>query len=119
MSKEEIDCDDPENEDREECQCREPDEDALYDAWADEQVEMFYEVLEERYRLYQALIKLWDEKDDRGYNTTHTNNVDRRDYLEKKLVRNLTGEDGLWRNINSIHGWFQEKNDPDKRKMMK
>ena len=119
MSKEEIDCDDPENEDREECQCREPDEDALYDAWADEQVEMFYEVLEERYRLYQALIKLWDEKDDRGYNTTHTNNVDRRDYLEKKLVRNWTGEDGLWRNINSIHGWFQEKNDPDKRKKKK
>ena len=31
----EIDCDDPENEDEEECQCREPNDDA-YDAWADD-----------------------------------------------------------------------------------
>ena len=29
MSEEEIDCDNPDNEDREECQCREPDSDDL------------------------------------------------------------------------------------------
>jgi len=37
--------------------------------------------------------------------------------LEKKLVKNLTGEDGLWLNINSIHGWYQERDTEEKRKL--
>jgi len=116
MTKEEIDCDDPENEDKEECQCHEPDDDRLYDAWADEQVEMFYETLEDRHQMYRDLLELWEKTDDRGYKVTHTNHVDERDNLERRLVRNLTGEDGLWRNINSFHGWFQDKDDPDRKK---
>ena len=109
MTKEEIDCDDPENEDEEECQCREPNDDA-YDAWADERVGEYFDILKERHALYNSLLKLWENE------RTHTNKVAERDELEKQLVRNLTGEDGLWLNMNSFHEWFQEKNDPDKKR---
>ena len=109
MSEEEIDCDNPDNEDREECQCREPDSDDLYDAWADERVGEYFDILKERHELYRTLLKLWDNE------KTHTNKVVARDKLEQHLVRNLTGEDGLWLNMNSIYEWFQEKDDPYKK----
>ena len=114
LAEEELDCDDPENKDNPDCQCKW--EDDAYDRWADDQVEMYYEVMEERHQMYRTLLELWDKTDDRGYKQTHTNNVDERDNLERRLVRNLTGEDGLWRNINSIHHHYQDRNDPDKKK---
>lgn len=45
----------------------------------------------------KALIKLWKDK------STHTNNVEERDNLERGLVRNLTGDYKHWQSINSIH----------------
>lgn len=45
----------------------------------------------------KALIELWNDK------STHTNNVDERDNLERGLVRNLTGDYKNWQSINSIH----------------
>ena len=87
----EIDCDEfPEDE---ECLCRDTSDDD-YDAWADERVDQFFEILEERKKLYTQLL-LCDYR---------SNNNSERDELEKKLVKNLTGKDGLWRDINSIHG---------------
>ena len=141
MSKDEVDCEDPENADHPDCQCDFDDGDRQYDAWADERVIQFYERLEgradlyktllakkqlsdpqkalhekmlienltgrrvfynpqlhtERKELMQQLLELWN---DTG---THTNNVNKRDRLEKKLVLNLTGSRKLWQNINSIH----------------
>jgi len=100
----EIDCNEfPEDE---ECQCRDTSDDD-YDAWADDQVGHFFEHLEERQELYKKLLMC-------SYNS---NNNDERDELEKKLVKNLTGEDGLWLNINSIHGWYQERDTEEKRKL--
>ena len=101
---EEIDCDEfPENE---ECQCRDTsDED--YDAWADDQVDYFFEHLEKRQELYKKLL-LCDY---------HSNNNDERDELEKQLVKNLTGENGLWMDINSIHGWYQERDTKRENKL--
>ena len=102
----EIDCDEfPEHE---ECKCSDPnDDDSAYDSWADDQVGYFYEHLEERLELYKKLLT-----------TDHsTNNVKERDELEKKLVKNLTGEDGLWLDINSIHGWYQERDTKRERKL--
>jgi hypothetical protein len=105
MSKEEIDCEEfPEHED---CKCMYDDGDALYDAWADDQVGYFFDHLKERKELYKKLL-LCD------YNS---NNNNERDELEKKLVKNLTGEDGLWLDINSIHGWYQERDTERKRKL--
>ena len=51
----------------------------------------------ERKELMEKLLELWN---DTG---THTNNVNKRDRLEKKLVENLTGSRKPWQNINSIH----------------
>ena len=45
----------------------------------------------------KALIELWNDK------STHTNNVEERDNLERGLVRNLTGDYKNWQSINSIH----------------
>ena len=50
----------------------------------------------ERKKLMQQLLDLWS---DTG---THTNNVNKRDRLEKKLVKNLISS-RKWQNINSIH----------------
>lgn len=103
---EEIDCEEfPEHE---ECKCSDPnDDDSAYDSWADDQVGYFFEHLEERKKLYEELL-LCDY---------HSNNNDERDELEKKLVKNLTGEDGLWLDINSIHGWYQERDTKRERKL--
>ena len=78
MTKDEVDCEDPENEDHPDCQCG-GDDDREYDAWADERVCQFYERLEDRAELYKQLLskKQLTEK--------------RRAYLEKMLVENLTG----------------------------
>ena len=73
------------------------DEDAAYDSWADDRVIQFYERLEDRAELYKMLIKLWEDQ------KTHTNNVNSRDELEKRLVKNLTGDEKHWVNMNSIH----------------
>jgi len=135
MTKDEVDCEDPENEDHPDCQCDFDDGDRQYDAWADERVCQFYERLEDRAKLYeqlladpspkkiaylekmlidnltgsdwqlqperkelmQQLLDLWNDKG------THTNNVNKRDRLEKKLVKNLIAS-RKWQNINSIHG---------------
>ena len=51
----------------------------------------------ERKELMQQLLDLWNDKG------THTNNVNKRDRLEKKLVKNLIAS-RKWQNINSIHG---------------
>ena len=75
-----------------------PDTDEAYDSWADSRVEEFYDLLEERQKLYKKLLEC-------DYSSNHN---DKRDELEKQLVKNLTGKDRLWLNINSIHGWFQE-----------
>jgi len=83
------------------------DTDKGYDAWADQQVDYFYDHLKERQMLYKKLL-LCDYS---------TNNVKERDELEKLLVKNLTGEDGLWMNINSIHGWYQERDKEEKNKL--
>lgn len=92
---EEIDCE--ETPEHEECQC--PDNsDQEYDAWADDRVIEFYEALEERLELYKKLLTA----------DHSTNNVKERDELEKQLVKNLTGKNGLWLNMNSIHEWKQE-----------
>jgi len=101
---EEIDCNEfPENE---ECQCRDTsDED--YDAWADDQVGYYYEHLEKRQELYKKLLLC----------SYSSNNNNERDELEKKLVKNLTGEDGLWLNTNSIHGWYQERDTKRENKL--
>ena len=101
---EEIDCE--EFPDHEECKCSDPD-DTAYDSWADDQVGYFFEHLEERKKLYEELL-LCDY---------HSNNNAERDELEKKLVKNLTGEDGLWLDINSIHGWYQERDTKRERKL--
>ena len=100
----EIDCNEfPEHE---ECQCRDTsDED--YDAWADDQVGYYYEHLEKRQELYKKLL-LCDY---------HSNNNAERDELEKQLVKNLTGEDGLWMDTNSIHGWYQERDTKRENKL--
>tara|TARA_B110000285_G_scaffold8616_1_gene8803 strand:- start:395 stop:703 length:309 start_codon:yes stop_codon:yes gene_type:complete len=100
----EIDCNEfPEHE---ECQCRDTsDED--YDAWADDQVGYYYEHLEKRQELYKKLL-LCDY---------HSNNNTERDELEKQLVKNLTGEDGLWMDTNSIHGWYQERDTKKENKL--
>ena len=100
----EIDCNEfPEHE---ECQCRDTsDED--YDAWADDQVGYYYEHLEKRQELYKKLL-LCDY---------HSNNNAERDELEKQLVKNLTGENGLWMDTNSIHGWYQERDTKRERKL--
>ncbi len=45
----------------------------------------------------KALIELWNDE------STHTNNVEERDNLERGLVRNLTGDYKNWQSINSIH----------------
>ena len=136
MTKDEVDCEDPENADHPDCQCDFDDGDREYDAWADERVIQFYERMEgradlykqllskkdltakriaylekmlidnltgsdwqlqpERKKLMQQLLDLWS---DTG---THTNNVNKRDRLEKKLVKNLISS-RKWQNINSIH----------------
>jgi hypothetical protein len=97
MTKEKIDCEEfPEHE---ECQCYDPnDTDEAYDAWADDRVGEFYDVLKERQELYKKLLSA----------DHSTNDVTERDELEKQLVKNLTGKSGLWLNMNSIHEWFQE-----------
>jgi|TARA_R110002110_G_scaffold382924_1_gene594233 hypothetical protein len=107
MSKEEIDCE--EFPDHEECQCSgDPsDNDDAYDAWADDQVGYFFDHLKEREELYKKLL-LCDY---------HSNNNTERDELEKQLVKNLTGEDGLWLDINSIYGWYQERDTKRERKL--
>jgi hypothetical protein len=46
MSKDEVDCEDPENADHPDCQCDFDDGDRQYDAWADERVIQFYERME-------------------------------------------------------------------------
>lgn len=134
MTKDEVDCEDPENADHPDCQCDYDDGDRQYDAWADERVIQFYERMEgraelyeqllaepipkniaylekmlidnltgsdwqlqpERKKLMQQLLDLWNDKG------THTNNVNKRDRLEKKLVKNLISS-RKWQNINSIH----------------
>ena len=135
MTKDEVDCEAPENEDHPDCQCG-GDDDREYDAWADERVCQFYERLEDRAELYKQLLskkqltekrraylekmlvenltgrrdwqlqterkelmeKLLELWSDTG---THTNRVNKRDRLEKKLVKNLISR--KWQNINSIH----------------
>lgn len=92
---EEIDCE--EEPDHEECKCMYDDGDALYDAWADERVIDFFTALEERKKLYQKLLL-----------TDHDRKNDERDELEKELVYNLTGQRGLWLNMNDLHEWKQE-----------
>ena len=77
--------------------CDPNDDDSAYDAWADNRVEEFYFRLEERISIMKELVKLWNDK------STHTNNVDKRDELEKQLVQNLTGDKKHWQSINSIH----------------
>ena len=134
MTKDEVDCEDPENADHPDCQCDYDDGDRQYDPWADERVIQFYERMEgraelyeqllaepipkniaylekmlidnltgsdwqlqpERKKLMQQLLDLWNDKG------THTNNVNKRDRLEKKLVKNLISS-RKWQNINSIH----------------
>jgi hypothetical protein len=97
MTKEEIDCEEfPEHE---ECQCSgDPsDNDDAYDAWADDRVIAFYEAIEAREKLYKKLL-LCD----------YSGKSDERDELEKELVYNLTGQRGLWLNMNNLHEWVQE-----------
>ena len=74
-----------------------PRDDSAYDAWADNRVEEFYFRLEERISIMKELVELWKDE------STHTNNVDKRDELEKQLVQNLTGDKKNWQSINSIH----------------
>ena len=134
MTKDEVDCEDPENEDHPDCQCDGDDGDRQYDAWADERVCQFYERLEGRAKLYEQLLaepvpkniaylekmlidnltgsdwqlqperkKLMQQLLDLWSDTgTHTNNVNKRDRLEKKLVKNIISS-RKWQNINSIH----------------
>ena len=80
MSKDEVDCEDPENADHPDCQCDFDDGDRQYDAWADERVIQFYERMEGRADLYKQLLK----KD---------LTAKRIAYLEKMLIDNLTGSD--------------------------
>ena len=56
MSKDEVDCEDPENADHPDCQCDFDDGDRQYDAWADERVIQFYERMEGRADLYKQLL---------------------------------------------------------------
>ena len=79
MTKDEVDCEDPENEDHPDCQCDGDDGDRQYDAWADERVCQFYERLEGRAKLYEQLLAEPVPK-----------NIA---YLEKMLIDNLTGSD--------------------------
>ena len=74
-----------------------PDTDDAYDAWADDRVIAFYEAIEAREKLYKKLL-LCD----------YSGKSDKRDELEKKLVKNLTGQSGLWLNMNNLHEWKQE-----------
>ena len=92
MTKEEIDCEDPENEDHPDCQCS-YDEDAAYDSWADDRVIRYYEILKERQLLYKKLLLC-------SYSSNHN---DERDELEKQLVYNLTRNKKNWVDMNSIH----------------
>ena len=80
MSKDEVDCEDPENADHPDCQCDFDDGDRQYDACADERVIQFYERMEGRADLYKQLLK----KD---------LTAKRIAYLEKMLIDNLTGRD--------------------------
>ena len=45
----------------------------------------------------KALIELWNDK------STHTNNVEERDNLERGLVRNLTGDYKNWQSITHYY----------------
>ena len=103
--KTDIDCD--ETPEHEECLNQARNSDEEYDAWADDRVEYYYERLEARKKLYEELLLC----------SYHSNNNTERDELEKKLVKNLTGEDGLWLDINSIHGWYQERDTKRERKL--
>lgn len=107
--KTDIDCDEtPEHEECQNDECNQADNsDEEYDAWADDRVEYYYERLEARKKLYKELLLC----------SYHSNNNAERDELEKKLVKNLTGEDGLWLDMNSIHGWYQERDTKRERKL--
>ena len=93
MTKEEIDCDDPENADHPDCQCEYDRGDEDYDAWADDRVGDYFDILKERQELYKKLLLC-------TYNGNHNNE---RDELEKKLVYNLTRNKDNWIDMNSIH----------------
>ena len=93
MTKEEIDCDDPENADHPDCQCDGYDEDRDYDVWADGRVEDYFDILQERQDLYKKLLLC----------THGGNHNNERDELEKKLVYNLTRSKDNWIDMNSIH----------------
>ena len=95
MTKEEIDCDDPENKDHPDCQCDGYDEDQAYDAYIDGIVEDYFDRLDERQGLYKKLL-LCDY---------HGNHNKDRDDLEKQLLKNLTGTD---------MGWKENAGDPRK-----
>lgn len=64
--------------------------------WCTKKFKMRLIMVEVKYQM-KALIELWNDK------STHTNNVDERDNLERGLVRNLTGDYKNWQSINSIH----------------
>ena len=78
MTKDEVDCEDPENVDHPDCQCG-GDDDREYDAWADERVCQFYERLEDRAEMYKHLLSKTKKAEAS------------RAVWEKMLIENLTG----------------------------
>jgi len=93
MTKEEIDCEDPKNEDHPDCECGYADDDG-YDRWSDDRLDRLWDIKKEREMLYKKLLLC----------ETHGNHNDERDELEKKLVKNLTGSSKHWLDMNSVHG---------------